>query len=168
MLRNTGRKVVRSNFGLRTMVAYTFGASAACYALGGSIAITGALVQWRRDTLGLTEKRSDIQALARTVPDNGGVYFVPAFSSLYAPHGKDDARGIMAGLTRFVNKGHIARAVLEATVFQVRGVVDAMAKDSGITLDVLRYRHEKHNQRRQPPMQFLSPLLDGGEYAGLA
>jgi glycerol kinase len=138
MLMNTGAKVVRSNFGLLTTVAYKFGANAPCYALEGSIAITGALVQWLRDNLGLIEKSSDIEALARTVHDNGGIYFVPAFSGLYAPHWKDDARGIIAGLTRFVNKGHIARAVLEATAFQVRDVVDAMAKDSGITLDVLR------------------------------
>jgi glycerol kinase len=95
-------------------------------------------VQWLRDNLGLIEKSSDIEALARSVNDNGGVYFVPAFSGLYAPYWKDDARGVIAGLTRFVNKGHIARAVLEATAFQVREVVDAMAKDSGITLDVLR------------------------------
>jgi glycerol kinase len=138
MLMNTGGKVVRSNFGLLTTGAYKFVSSAACYALEGSIAITGALVQWLRDNLGLIEKSSDIEALARTVHDNGGIYFVPAFSGLYAPHWKDDARGIIAGLTRFVNKGHIARAVLEATAFQVRDVVDAMAKDSGITLDALR------------------------------
>ena len=138
MLMNTGEKAVLSNFGLLTTVAYKFGAKPACYALEGSIAITGALVQWLRDNLGLIEKSSDIEALARTVSDNGGVYFVPAFSGLYAPYWKDDARGVIAGLTRFVNKGHIARAVLEATAFQVREVVDAMAKDSGITLDVLR------------------------------
>jgi glycerol kinase len=138
MLMNTGEKAVLSNFGLLTTVAYKFGARPACYALEGSIAITGALVQWLRDNLGLIEKSSDIEALARTVSDNGGVYFVPAFSGLYAPYWKDDARGVIAGLTRYVNKGHIARAVLEATAFQVREVVDAMAKDSGITLDVLR------------------------------
>jgi glycerol kinase len=138
MLMNTGEKAVLSNFGLLTTVAYKFGAKPACYALEGSIAITGALVQWIRDNLGLIEKSSDIEALARTVNDNGGVYFVPAFSGLYAPYWKDDARGVIAGLTRFVNKGHIARAVLEATAFQVREVVDAMARDSGITLDVLR------------------------------
>ena len=138
MLMNTGQKAVLSNFGLLTTVAYKFGAKPACYALEGSIAITGALVQWVRDNLGLIEKSSDIEALARTVSDNGGVYFVPAFSGLYAPYWKDDARGVIAGLTRYVNKGHIARAVLEATAFQVREVVDAMAKDSGITLDVLR------------------------------
>jgi glycerol kinase len=138
MLMNTGEKAVLSNFGLLTTLAYQFGAKPACYALEGSIAITGALVQWLRDNLGLIEKSSDIEALARTVNDNGGAYFVPAFSGLYAPYWKDDARGVIAGLTRFVNKGHIARAVLEATAFQVREVVDAMAKDSAITLDVLR------------------------------
>jgi glycerol kinase len=138
MLMNTGEKAVASNFGLLTTVAYRFGAKPACYALEGSIAITGALVQWLRDNLGLIEKSSDIESLARTVTDNGGVYFVPAFSGLYAPYWKDDARGVIAGLTRYVNKGHIARAALEATAFQVREVVDAMANDSGITLDVLR------------------------------
>jgi glycerol kinase len=138
MLMNTGEKAVFSNFGLLTTLAYKFGTNPACYALEGSIAITGALVQWLRDNLGLIEKSSDIEPLARTVSDNAGVYFVPAFSGLYAPHWKDGARGVIAGLTRFVNKGHIARAVLEATALQVREVVDAMAKDSGIALDVLR------------------------------
>jgi glycerol kinase len=138
MLMNTGGKAVPSKFGLLTTLAYRFGTKPACYALEGSVAITGALVQWLRDNLGLIEKSSDIEGLARTVNDNGGAYFVPAFSGLYAPYWKDDARGVIAGLTRFVNKGHIARAVLEATAFQVREVVDAMAKDSGITLDVLR------------------------------
>jgi glycerol kinase len=138
MLMNSGDKAVLSNFGLLTTVAYKFGAKPACYALEGSIAITGALVQWLRDNLGLIENSSAIEALARTVNDNGGVYFVPAFSGLYAPYWKDSSRGVIAGLTRYVNKGHIARAVLEATAFQVREVVDAMAKDSGITLDVLR------------------------------
>lgn len=138
MLMNTGEKAVLSKFGLLTTLAYKLGTKPACYALEGSVAITGALVQWLRDNLGLIEKSSDIETLARTVDDNGGVYFVPAFSGLYAPYWKDDARGVIAGLTRYVNKGHIARAVLEATAFQVREVVDAMAKDSGITLDVLR------------------------------
>jgi len=138
MLMNTGEKAVLSKFGLLTTVAYKFGAKPACYALEGSIAISGALVQWLRDNFGLIEKSDDIEALARTVTDNGGVYFVPAFSGLYAPYWKDDARGVIAGLTRYVNKGHIARAVLEATAFQVREVVDAMANDSGITLDILR------------------------------
>ncbi len=138
MLMNTGEKPVFSSFGLLTTVAYKFGAEPACYALEGSIAITGALVQWLRDNLGLIENSSDIETLARTVNDNGGVFFVPAFSGLYAPYWKDDARGVIVGLTRFANKSHIARAVLEATAFQVREVVDAMAKDSGIALDVLR------------------------------
>jgi glycerol kinase len=138
MLMNTGEKAVPSQFGLLTTLAYKFGTKHACYALEGSIAITGALVQWLRDNLGLIERSSDIETVARTVNDNGGAYFVPAFSGLYAPYWKDDARGVIAGLTRFVNKGHIARAVLEATAFQVREVVDAIAKDSGIKLDVLR------------------------------
>jgi glycerol kinase len=138
MLMNTGEEPVFSKFGLLTTVAYKFGARPPLYALEGSIAITGALVQWLRDNLGLIENSSAIETLARTVPDNGGVYFVPAFSGLYAPHWRDDARGVITGLTRFVNKGHLARAVLEATAFQVREVVDAMAQDSGITLEVLR------------------------------
>ena len=138
MLMNTGDKPVFSNFGLLTTVAYKFGAAPARYALEGSIAITGALVQWLRDNLGLIQNSSDIEALARTVEDNGGVYFVPAFSGLYAPYWKDDARGVIAGLTRYANRGHVSRAVLEATAFQVREVVDAMAKDSGIALDILR------------------------------
>jgi len=138
MLINTGTKPVFSNFALLTTVAYKFGSKPACYALEGSIAIAGALVQWLRDNLGIIKNSSDIEALARTVPDNGGLYFVPAFSGLYAPYWQDSARGIIAGLTGFANKGHIARAVLEATAFQVREVVEAMEKDSGIPLDILR------------------------------
>ena len=138
MLMNTGERAIVSTFGLLTTLAYKFGEKPACYALEGSVAITGALVHWLRDNLGLIETSSDIEALARTVSDNGGVYFVPAFSGLYAPYWKDDARGVITGLTRFVNRGHIARAVLEATAFQVREVVDAMTKDSGITLEALR------------------------------
>lgn len=138
MLMNTGKKPVLSKFGLVTTVAYKFGKDPANYALEGSIAITGALVQWLRDNLGLIETSADIEALARSVDDNGGVYFVPAFSGLYAPYWKDSARGIVAGLTRYVNKGHIARAVLEATAFQVREVVEAMIKDSNIRFEFLR------------------------------
>jgi glycerol kinase len=108
------------------------------YALEGSIAITGALVQWVRDNLGLIEKSSDIETLARTVKNNGGVYFVPAFSGLYAPYWKTTARGVIVGLTRYANKGHLARAVLEATAFQTREVVESMEMDSKIELDVLR------------------------------
>lgn len=138
MLMNTGEKAVPSKCGLLTTVGYKIGDKPAVYALEGSIAITGALVQWLRDNLGIIEKSTDIEPLARTVNDNGGVYFVPAFSGLYAPYWKDSARGVIAGLTRFVNKGHIARAVLEATAFQVREVLDAMEQDSGIALDNLR------------------------------
>ena len=114
------------------------GSQAPLYALEGSVAITGALVQWVRDNFGLIRESSEIEALARTVEDNGGVYFVPAFSGLYAPYWKHTARGVIAGLTRHSNKGHLARAVLEATAFQTREVLEAMEKDSGIALDVLR------------------------------
>jgi glycerol kinase len=129
---------VASKFGLITTVAYKFGVEAARYALEGSIAITGALVQWLRDNLGIIQESADIEALAASVPDNGGVYFVPAFSGLYAPYWKTSARGVVAGLTRHSNKSHIARAALEATAFQTREVLEAMAKDSGIPLAVLR------------------------------
>jgi len=138
LLMNTGDRLVHSNCGLLTTIAYKLGEQPAQYALEGSIAITGALVQWLRDNLGLIQKSSDIEFLAQSVSDNGGVYFVPAFSGLYAPYWKDDARGVIAGLTRYANKGHLARAVLEATAFQTRDVLEAMEKDSGITLDALR------------------------------
>ena len=138
LLLNTGTRRVESKCGLLTTVAYKFGKSPAHFALEGSIAVTGALVQWVRDNLGLIEKSSDIEALARTVGDNGGVYLVPAFSGLYAPYWKDNARGVIAGLTRFANKGHMAHAVLEATAYQTRDVLDAMERDSGIKLDALR------------------------------
>jgi glycerol kinase len=138
LLMNTGTRKIDSKSGLLTTMAYKFGDQPAHYALEGSIAITGALVQWVRDNLGLIQKSPDIESLARTVSDNGGVYFVPAFSGLYAPYWKDSARGVITGLTRYANKGHIARAVLEATAFQTRDVLEAMEKDSGIKLDVLR------------------------------
>jgi len=138
LLMNTGTRKIDSTAGLLRTVGYKFGDQQTHYALEGSIAITGALVQWVRDNLGLIEKSSDIESLARTVNDNGGVYFVPAFSGLYAPYWKDSARGVIAGLTRYANKGHIARAALEATAFQTRDVLEAMEKDSGIKLDVLR------------------------------
>ena len=138
MLMNTREKRVPSTCGLLTTLAYKIGDKPAVFALEGSVAITGALVQWLRDNLNLIENSSDIEKLALTVSDNGGVYFVPAFSGLYAPYWKDNARGVIAGLTRYVNKGHIARAVLEATAFQVREIVDAMQQDSGIVLDNLR------------------------------
>jgi glycerol kinase len=138
LLMNTGTRKVDSKSGLLTTIAYKLGDQPAHYALEGSIAITGALVQWVRDNLGLIKKSSEIESLARTVNDNGGVYFVPAFSGLYAPYWKDSARGVITGLTRYANKGHIARAVLEATAFQTRDVLEAMEKDSSIKLDVLR------------------------------
>ena len=138
LLMNTGERIVPSTCGLLTTVAYKFGKAAACYALEGSVAITGALVQWMRDNLGLIEKSSDIETLAKTVADNGDVYFVPAFSGLYAPYWKENARGVIAGLTRYANKGHIARAVLEATAFQTREVVEAMEKDAHISLASVR------------------------------
>jgi len=138
LLMNTGERMVASNFGLLTTVAYKFGGEAARYTLEGSIAITGALVQWVRDNLGMIQKSSDIETLAKSVEDNGGVYFVPAFSGLYAPYWKENARGVIAGLTRYANKGHLARAVLEATAFQSREVVEAMEKDSHIALESLR------------------------------
>jgi glycerol kinase len=158
MLMNTGTKIVPSKCGLLTTLGYKIGDQPAVYALEGSIAITGALVQWLRDNLGIVEKSSDIEALARTVNDNGGVYFVPAFSGLYAPYWKDDARGVVAGLTRFVHKGHIARAVLEATAFQVREVLDAMETDSGIALDTLRT--DGGMVVNDLLMQFQSDILD--------
>ncbi|HEY6249321.1 MAG TPA: FGGY-family carbohydrate kinase, partial [Candidatus Angelobacter sp.] len=129
---------VQSKCGLLTTVAYQFGAQPAVYALEGSIAISGALVQWLRDNLGLIQSSAEIENLAKTVQDNGGVYFVPAFSGLYAPYWKDSARGVIAGLTRYANRGHFARAVLEATAFQTREVVDAMQDDSGTRLKELR------------------------------
>ena len=138
LLMNTGSSPVLSKYGLITTVAFKLGQKPAQYALEGSIAITGALVQWMRDNLGLIEKSPDIETLARTVNDNGGVYFVPAFSGLYAPYWKTTARGVIAGLTRYANKGHLARAVLEATAYQTREVVEAMEMDSTVNLDVLR------------------------------
>jgi glycerol kinase len=133
MLLNTGTEIVPSKSGLITTVAYKMGDQPAIYSLEGSIAITGALVQWLRDNLGMITSSSEIEALANTVEDNGGVYFVPAFSGLFAPYWRSNARGVIAGLTRYVNRGHIARAVLESTAWQTREVADAMVKDSGVT-----------------------------------
>ena len=138
MLLNTGEKPVQSKNGLLTTLAYQIGGEKPAYALEGSIAITGALVQWLRDNLGLIEKSADVESLAQTVEDSGGIYFVPAFSGLYAPYWRDDARGAIVGLTRYVNKGHIARAALEATAYQTREVLDAMNKDSGVKLKSLK------------------------------
>jgi glycerol kinase len=138
MLLNTGTKPVQSKSGLLTTLGYKIGDQPAVYALEGSIAITGALVQWLRDNLGMIKTSPEIEDLAKTVDDNGGVYFVPAFSGLFAPYWKSDARGVIAGLTRYVNKGHIARAVLEATAWQTREVLDAMNADSGVPLTALK------------------------------
>ncbi|MEQ1724526.1 MAG: glycerol kinase GlpK [Sphingopyxis sp.] len=138
MLMNTGEKPFPSTCGLLTTLGYKLGDAPAIYALEGSISISGALVQWLRDNLNLISNASEIEALARSVDDNGDVYFVPAFSGLYAPHWKDSARGVIAGLTRFANKGHIARAALEATAYQTREVLDAMTKDSGVAIKELR------------------------------
>ena len=138
MLLNTGTKIVPSKSGLLTTLGYKIGSQPARYALEGSIAITGALVQWLRDNLGMIKTSGEIEALAKTVDDNGGVFFVPAFSGLFAPYWKSDARGVIAGLTRYVNKGHIARAVLEATAWQTREVLDAMNADSGVPLTALK------------------------------
>ena len=138
LLMNTGPAIVQSHYGLLTTVAFQLKAKPANYALEGSVAITGALVQWIRDNFGLITTSPEIESLARLVEDNGGVYFVPAFSGLYAPYWKHNARGVIAGLTRYSNKSHLARAVLEATAFQTREVVEAMEKDSGVPLAVLR------------------------------
>lgn len=138
LLMNTGTEIRTSTCGLLTTVAYQFQQEPAKYALEGSVAITGALVQWLRDNLGIIKKSTEIETLARSVEDNGGTYFVPAFSGLYAPHWKADARGVIAGLTRFVTKGHLARAVLEATAYQTVDVVRAMEQDAGVALSSLR------------------------------
>ena len=138
LLLNTGTEAVQSKSGLLTTLNYKIGDQPAVYALEGSIAITGALVQWLRDNLGMITAAPEVEALARTVEDNGGVYFVPAFSGLFAPYWKSNARGVIAGLTRYVTRGHLARAALEATAWQTREVVDAMNADSGVDLTSLK------------------------------
>jgi glycerol kinase len=138
MILNTGTSLQHSENGLLTTVCYKFGDQPTVYALEGSIAITGALVQWLRDNLKLIGSASEVEKLAQSVDDNGGIYFVPAFSGLYAPYWRDDARGVIAGLTRYVNRGHFARAALEATAYQTREVLDAMKADSGVALQALK------------------------------
>jgi glycerol kinase len=138
MLLNTGTEIVPSHNGLLTTVCYKIGDQDAVYALEGSIAVTGSLVQWLRDNIGLIKEAPEIETLAKEVDDNGGCYIVPAFSGLFAPYWKDDARGAIVGLTRYVNKHHIARAALESTAFQTREVSDAMTADSGVELAELR------------------------------
>jgi glycerol kinase len=138
MLLNTGTDIVPSKSGLLTTLGWKLGDQPAIYCLEGSIAITGALVQWLRDNLGLIKTSAEVEDLAKTVEDNGGMYFVPAFSGLFAPYWRGDARGVIAGLTRYVNKGHFARAALEATAWQTREVLDAMEADSGVKLKELK------------------------------
>ena len=158
LLMNTGREIVHSTCGLLTTVAFRWSGEPASYALEGSVAIAGALVQWIRDNFGLIGKSPEIEMLARTVEDNGGVYFVPAFSGLYAPYWKHNARGVVAGLTRYSNRGHLARAVLEATAFQTREVVEAMERDSGIRMGVLRT--DGGMVENELLMQFQADILD--------
>jgi glycerol kinase len=138
MLMNTGENPVISKNGLLTTAGYKLGNTPAVYCLEGSIAIAGALVQWLRDNFQIIDNSSDIEPLARTVPDNGDMYIVPAFSGLYAPYWRSDARGVITGLTRFVTKGHLARAALESTAFQTKEVLDAMEMDSGTSLVSLK------------------------------
>jgi glycerol kinase len=157
MLLNTGTKAVPSASGLLTTLGYKVGNQPAVYALEGSIAITGALVQWLRDNLGLIENSKDVETLANTVEDNGGIYFVPAFSGLFAPYWRSDARGAIVGMTRYVNKGHFARAALEATAFQTREVLDAMNKDSGVPLTALKV--DGGMVYNETLMQFQSDIL---------
>lgn len=157
MIMNTGEEIVFSENGLLTTVCYKIGDRKAVYALEGSIAVAGALVQWMRDNLGMIEESSQIQALANTVEDNGGVYFVPAFSGLFAPYWRDDARGAIVGLTRYNNKGHLARAVIESTAFQTKEVLDAMNADSGDKL--LELRVDGGMIRDNTLMQFQADIL---------
>jgi glycerol kinase len=138
MILNTGQEKIASKNGLLTTICYKIGDQPVRYALEGSIAVTGSLIQWLRDNLGLFSEAADVEVMARTVDDNGGAYFVPAFSGLFAPYWRPDARGALVGLTRYVNKNHIARAALEATAFQTREVLDAMNADSGVNLTELR------------------------------
>ncbi|RME90007.1 MAG: glycerol kinase [Anaerolineae bacterium] len=158
MLLNTGEKPVASTAGLLTTLGYKIGERPAVYALEGSIAITGALVQWLRDNLGLIRKSAEVEDLARSVEDNGGVYFVPAFSGLFAPYWRSDARGVIVGLTRYANKGHLARAALEATAYQTREVLDAMEQDSGIRLHALKV--DGGMVRNELLMQFQADILN--------
>jgi glycerol kinase len=158
LLMNTGERPVESRHGLLTTVAYKLSGQPAHYALEGSVAIGGALVQWLRDNLGLIKASAEIEELAASVEDNGGVYMVPAFSGLYAPYWKDSARGVIVGLTRYSNRGHLARAALEAVAFQTREVVEAMERDSGIALQVLRV--DGGMVRNNLLMQFQADILN--------
>jgi len=158
MLMNTGEKPVASKAGLLTTLGYKIGDQKAVYALEGSIAIAGALIQWLRDNLGLIQSSAEVETLAASVEDSGGIYFVPAFSGLYAPYWKSDARGAILGMTRYVNKGHIARAALEATAYQTCEVLDAMEADSGVKLTALKV--DGGMVFNELLMQFQSDILD--------
>jgi glycerol kinase len=158
LLLNTGNEAVQSKSGLLTTLAYKIGDQPAVYCLEGAIAITGALVQWLRDNLGLIKESPEVEDLAKTVEDNGGIYFVPAFSGLFAPYWRGEARGVIAGLTRYVNKGHIARAALEATAWQSKEVVDAMNADSGVDLTSLKV--DGGMVYNELLMQFQADVLD--------
>jgi glycerol kinase len=158
LLLNTGNEPVQSKSGLITTVGYKIGDEKPVYCLEGSIAITGALVQWLRDNLGLIKQSPEVEDLAKTVDDNGGCYFVPAFSGLFAPYWKSDARGVIAGLTRYVRAGHLARAALEATAFQSKEVVDAMNEDSGVPLESLKV--DGGMVGNELLMQFQADVLD--------
>jgi glycerol kinase len=138
LLLNTGEELVRSKAGMLTTVCYKFGDKPTVYALEGSIAVTGSAVQWLRDQLGIISGAAESEPLARQVEDNGGVYFVPAFSGLFAPYWRSDARGAIVGLSRFNTNAHLARATLESICYQSRDVVEAMREDSGVSLDVLK------------------------------
>uniref|UniRef100_A0A942SZU3 Glycerol kinase n=1 Tax=Neobacillus citreus TaxID=2833578 RepID=A0A942SZU3_9BACI len=155
---NTGTDIVRSENGLLTTVGYKLGDQETHYALEGSIAVTGSLIQWLRDNLGIINSAPEVEALAKTVEDNGGVYFVPAFSGLFAPYWRPDARGALVGLTRYVNKGHIARAALEATALQTREVLDAVNADSGVDLTELKV--DGGMTANSELMQFQADILD--------
>jgi glycerol kinase len=158
LLMNTGERPIASTAGLVTTVAYQVGTEKACYALEGSIAVTGALVQWLRDNLAMIASSGEVEKLAREVEDNGGVFFVPAFSGLYAPHWNERARGTIVGLTRYVTRAHIARAVLEATAYQTREVLGAMAQDSSISIPELRV--DGGMVGNELLMQFQADILD--------
>ena len=158
MLLNTGRDPVASRAGLLTTVGYKLGEQAPVYCLEGSVAVTGSLIQWLRDNLGIIRSAAEVETLAASVEDNGGVYIVPAFSGLFAPYWRDDARGVFAGLTRYATSAHIARAALEATAYQSRELVEAMAADSGVKLDTLKV--DGGMVANKLLMQFQADILD--------
>ena len=158
MLLNTGNEIIKSNHGLLTTVAYKIGKQDPVYCLEGSIAITGALVQWLRDNIGIIQSSQEIELPAKTVDDNGGVYFVPAFSGLYAPHWHANARGLIIGLTQYANKGHIARTALEATAYQTFELLEAMKKDANIDSNLLKV--DGGMVRNDLLMQFQADVLE--------